>query len=455
MNQPKLTPAQEVEQCLTDLIRMTSAFDVNANGFVYEVKSGKLWTQKMENGVDAPICVYREQLPPATEPHFVFNPFQEHLECFVKTSNMFYSMWRTSLYGRVIQVIKLVIRSIQKSNGVKIDDDSTLSQVGTNHKELIKVGALNAENGKKLSSLIDEKSFDNISQFIESKEQKVNLIYIAYNKRMRSSSLKIDMITDDDYFDVNDAKKMRKQDIFALKAILMGIFGLKKKEDLEEFKETCEDVKTPGKLSTWLTVLFKAYQKLNPFLKIIDDLCDGNDWSIDLSALQHHITNLDKYAATTKWNTTGSGGHGAPVVEVMPRSAQPVQPIGGSRMYRNTPPVVQPTVNVPPVQHFKLVGDDGSQPYQPPAPTPVVQPVIPPVYPSVQSRFKLVGDNGPATGMTPVYGQMGQPSYQQGYQSQWPDYPQNNYGQPLSPPPMYPVGGVRPSYGVRSANPFR
>ena len=440
MSEKERASSTEVENALKDLIKMAVPFDVNSDGFIYNFKNGELQTLEMDGGVKAPICIYKENLPDANTPHFVFNPFQEHLACFEKTNSLFYNIQRTVLYGRFCQVIKLVIRFIQKQNEIDIPEDSALSKVGTHHKELVKVGARNAENGKKLSTLIDDKSFDNIESFLESKDQKVDLIFIGYIKKMSCSALRLNILTDSDYEEVTNLKKMRKQDLMALRAIIMGILNLKKKDDLEEFEVTCKDWKYPSKMYTWLSVLAKVYAQLNPFLKIIDDLYDDTMWSIDLSMLQHHIFNLDRYAATTKWNTTGVSGYGAPVKTIQPITAPPrVEAVGSSHVqsgYIGAPP--PPVVAAGP--RFRPVGT--SEMVQPAQPTPVYSAVPPmPTYPPQNTGYNYGYTAAPPPAM-PVVNPA--PTY-------YPTGGNTGWNPPPAPPP---VKYQQPVYAPTGTNPF-
>ena len=294
----------EITQGLKDLIKLTMIYDVTNNGFINNTHTGK---QAMVNvhGEKKPIFVYHESLPDGND-YVVFNPLNEHASAFEPASSWFYNVMRSSLFARVREAIHLSIIFMQKSNGIVIQDTYQNVPTDPSPKCLTKIAAKNMGKNKPLSHLVDKETLVRIDEYLDTDDANINFIYAVYNKKHRKSKLHVPLIAfnEEEWESGTDKKRMRKNDIIVLKNILHGIFGNLD----EEFEVKAPSIECPGKLYTMLSVYYKTYEKVLPFLEIIDELMideDSPPICPDLSILSGFITNIQRFSKGVLWLVPG------------------------------------------------------------------------------------------------------------------------------------------------------
>lgn len=387
----------EVRKALEDFIRMTALWGINPQGFIYDLTTGDLIKLKTGKDTELPLFVVGDHNTQVDEPHLVLNPFREGLEGFKKANEEFYCIQRKALYGRLIQLIRLVIRYMQKNADPNIDVDE-FCQVDVKNKDLMKIGAKNAENKKKLADLIDEKSWDNIKAFLLTPNQKRDFIFLRNSRNRSSCELVIDFLTDPDYKEKTSLKPLREKDIQALKTIVMGLLCINKPEEISKFSAVSDDIRVPTKLFTFATVLYQIYLRFNPLLQILDSFEEEKIWEVEVDTLKEHIQNLARYAEATKWSIVSSVGDKSipvqTVAAVTPTVAPSMQPtLRPTPTVSNAPTVVPTVVPTPTVRtegppRVVATGDMGYYPSRPveyrPQPS-YTQQYVPP-RPSLQQR---------------------------------------------------------------------
>ena len=365
----------EVRKALEDFIKITALWGINPQGFIYDLTTGNLIKLKTGKDSELPLLVVGDHSSSVEEPHLVLNPFREGLEGFKKANEEFYCIQRKALYGRLIQLIRLVIRFVQKQSDPNLDVDE-FCEVDPKNKDLLKIGARNTENKKKLSESIDDKSWDNIKAFLLSPNQKRDFIFLRNSRNRSSCELVIDFLTDPDYKDKNSLKPLREKDILALKTIVMGLLGISKPEEISKFSAVSDDIRVPTKLFTFATVLYQIYLRFNPILQILDQFEEEKIWEVEVDTLKEHIQNLARYAEATKWSIVSSVGDKAIPVQTVTATpvVQTTPTLSVSPQVVATPmPVPSVTVSAPP--RVIATGETG---YAPPQTYTPYAPVSPP-----------------------------------------------------------------------------
>ena len=383
----EIIPAEagEVRQALVDLVKLTNMWDVNPQDFVFRVDDGSLVQIKTGKDTQLPLCIVSDKSKSKDEPHLILNPFREGLEGFKKANEEFYAAQRRALYARFIYVIRAMIRFVQKQSDPNIDFDD-LCKIDPKQKDYLKVGAKNAENKKKLADLIDDKSFDNIKNFLISSNQKRDFLYLRNSRTQSSCELVIDFITDPDYKKKTSLKTLREKDILALKTIVMGILGITKPEEMSKFSASTDEIRVPTKMYTFFSVVYLVYLRLNPFLKVLDEIEGEQIWEVEVDTLKEHIQNLSRYAEATKWSIVSSVGESTPVKVVGAPVIRESTPVPRVNTGAFTTPQITPPANeklrVIASNDYRSIPSFGSptpqSPYTPP--TSFGSPPSPPVF---------------------------------------------------------------------------
>ena len=294
----------EITQGLKSLLSLTMIYDVTSNGFIQNVDTGQRVMINV-NGEKKPIFVYNESLPDGND-YVVFNPLNEHVASFEPASSWFYNVMRSALFARLREAIHLTIVFMQKNNRVEISDEYQNVPTDPSPKCLTKIAAKNMGKNKPLSHMVDKETLIRINEYLDTDDASINFIYAVYNKKYRKATLNVPLITqtEEDWESGTDKKRMRKNDVTVLKNILHGIFG-----NLgEEWEEKAPSITGPGKLTTLLSVYYLAYEKLMPFLEIIDQLMLDEDIPSlcpDLSVLSGFIGNIERFSKGVLWLVPG------------------------------------------------------------------------------------------------------------------------------------------------------
>ena len=294
---------QEITQGLKSLLDLTMLYGVTNNGFVQNLNKGERVMVNV-NQEKRHIFVYSESLPDGND-YVVFNPLNEHVTSFDTASNWFYSVMRSALFARTCEAINLALVFMQKSNGIEVKDAYQHVSIKPSPKCLTKIGAQSVGKNKHLTNLVDKETLDRIKDFLDTEYANLHTIYPVYNKRHRKGKLCIPLITEseEDWENGVDKKKMRKNDVTVLKHILTGIFG-----NVEDIEAKAPSIEGPGKLTTLLTLYYHAYEKLLPFLEIIDELLIDEELptlSPDMTILSNFIGNIERFSKGVLWLVPG------------------------------------------------------------------------------------------------------------------------------------------------------
>lgn len=458
---------KQTSDSIAFFLKLSQTFDIDEDGFVVYAADPEKRAMIKGTGASDPkraLAIYQQKMPPGSD-YYTVNPYAEGLGLTTPPNSFFYSTLRGDLTGRLVVIVQGVVMFMMNQKNIPVPE-SEYTIMGT-PKVLLDIASTKDAAGKPIFDLVDEKTLNNIKSFLlpstpgkpGQKSALRDLAYVAYTKNMMTASLKIDLITDPNFQDNTDTKKMRKSDFQVLRGILMGALKLNDPSEIEKFTSSAVP-EAPPKMSSWLGVLFQVYRQINPALQAVSEDC-----VVPLGEFDHHLKMLPAYYLNARWQVQTAVGTPAEVTPGIPGSMQSPMPQATSQV----PSVPQPGYG---------------QPAQPAAPGAMVMPgiiradgtVAPPqavnAYGTPYYQPATPGMPAPLPvnqyGQQPGYGQPGVPNYPQGQ----PGYPQplpvgypqgqpgvNYAGYPQQAPPMmgypqamgYPqpmTSGNPPFYGL-------
>lgn len=307
----------DVTESLRFFISLSSNFYVDAAGYVCKINDeGRHYKYKgSAASEEKEIVVYQETMPEGTH-YYTLNPYAEGYGDRTTGQLFFYDSIRAGVVGKVRMLIMLTLLRAISDKGLKI---TTQLEVPPASKSFMDF--LSGKIGKKsILDEVDEKMFTEAEEYLSSRQMKETLISPVPRPRRAESALSIPMLQTENYAD--NVNGVRKKTVLVIQAILANMFDLHTAEDFERYTQK-PDEGAPSKMGSWLKVIYKIYEKINPALEDVDETLR---LSVDLSRFRDLLNLLPVFTNNAKFMIIPVEKQAAPSTSTIPSSHLPGPP---------------------------------------------------------------------------------------------------------------------------------
>lgn len=283
---------KDVNKFLRDLISTTIVFGVDDEDYVIKTGTTNSIREMItdSNGHSTPILLYKEEIKgQEAQEATILNPLAEGLGQ-TPGSLWFFKILMISLRSRIETIGITILKAIIQEKKNKTDDPEA---------NYLPIQLSNIAS--RIVDGVDEKTLDEFSQLFLDKNseflslyyQKVNLRHIVRSGLFESSAAGVVPSWKSKF------PKIRKKSWEVFEQILLGVLGIKHKDELSKFDRKANDLSCV-RLSSLLNVLLTIYQEINPLLGLTGD----DEAVIDLSMLADHINKLPEYSSNARYMVT-------------------------------------------------------------------------------------------------------------------------------------------------------
>lgn len=324
---------------------------VDDEGYVYSSAGGEKKRIKIGQGdQEKPVVIYREDLP--KEDVHVLNPFAEGLGDRTPPQIFFYKILRAALNARLSYAVDGVMQLAMEKNKLlhvtpTKKDKLEVAEARVHLRLLAILGRITGDQHTVLED-VDDKMLEEFRKFFDQHGDRV--VEPVYKPSLQRTDLLIAVLTDAGF--VSTLHNIRKKSIPVLQEVLRGILSIPPGEACDQFSSKRIEG-APGKLSSWLLVLYKLYHQLNEVIDALDD-DDAQEHLINLDTYQFHLDNLPAYTNNAKWMMVAAPP--APAAVPSPSPLVPQQLPGMVPNFAPMPPalpnLLPPGSNPPPGYKF-------------------------------------------------------------------------------------------------------
>lgn len=278
--------AKETTNAVAYFVGLHNVVSVDEDGFI-TAGGDRLVLGKDDEA--HPVAIYQDPMPDASlvGSYYVCNPFA--LSARASTAMRFvYRSQRTTISSLILSLLKLIVIEVLNTKKVKIAHDEytdiTLRQPTT---DLV---AGKTEDGKIIGQEIDEKTFHEVLSLSDIRvvQELVQRIFVPSKV---SVHINIPFLNNPSWFKENFDINLRKKTLSVLKALILGVFGVKSGAELsKKYTGVQEEDGEPANFAGGVRMLYKLHKVMNPYFV---DTVDDN--VVDLEALGAHIGRLKAY----------------------------------------------------------------------------------------------------------------------------------------------------------------
>lgn len=245
---------KNVSEDLAFLMTLTRIFSVDEQGFWFDTLRDERFKYQIDSN-DTPREIVNFQDPFPKGDFLFFNPFAEGLGGQSPADQFFYRTARATLNSNVRLVVMHVIDSVLAH---KADPKAELDHT------IIRMASVPVEKRTIVSDVIDEKLRDEFVKIFDRTNE--NFLSVAYYQPQQTAKLICDVFKDPQWNE-KYGTDIRKKSLLALRALLLGVFGIENEKDFSVF-DTKHDpsVKTAVRLHTTLDTYLKIYSRFNDVL---------------------------------------------------------------------------------------------------------------------------------------------------------------------------------------------
>jgi hypothetical protein len=249
---------RDVTRDLSALVTLTKVLSVDEDNYLVDTAVGQRFKHQLDaNDTPREIAIFQDPMPKGDI--LFFNPFAEGFGRKSPAVQLYYRLIRVALNINIRTValyIAHTIVNVKKAEAAK----ETYSLPGS----LVRMSSVPFSGKTTLYDVADEKligEFDKLFDRIDN-----DLVAVPYLKQQRMAKITVPALTDDQW-DAKYGVDIRKKSLAAFKSVIMGILGISKPEELDNFTVKHDpDVKTAVRLHTTLSVYLKIYSKFNDIL---------------------------------------------------------------------------------------------------------------------------------------------------------------------------------------------
>lgn len=247
---------RDVTDDLRSLLKLTNLFDADEQGYWTMAGSNERFKydpDKNNNGRE--IVLIQDPMPRGE--YLTFNPFSEGLGKTNPATAFYYQSIRVAANEMIMVILFHVARALltHKEAAAKSEEFPIspavlhMASVPTNKRTTIYdiIDATMIDEFKKLTDRIDDTFF-----------------FVPYTPRDMTARLTCAPLTDAEWDAKFAGKDVRKRSVAAFKALIMGIFGITKPEELSQFsvKYSDLDVKSAPRFHATMLVYQKVYSRI-------------------------------------------------------------------------------------------------------------------------------------------------------------------------------------------------
>lgn len=338
--QPKAAKTSAVTDALQYLVELNPTFTVDEEKFVIFQKNGE--RAKTGKSPDKPILLYQEHISTPDAVH-ILNPFAEGLG-MTPASSWFYNILKKPLEVRFAILLRQIADAAleqQEANAT----NTTSKKKKTKGEEVEEAPHLPVEVLNLVSKVVDQVDSKMVKQELDDKftERCSELVIMAYYKSTQTTKFQTDILDDPD--SIASKFNLRKKTVAMLATIVKALFDVKSHDDLvEKYKSTAME-NAPSRMSSYLSTMYKLYQRMNPILV-------GLNLQLaikDMDAFKYHLDNLPAYTLNAKFMASPSTSSASGMPSQAPAQNKPtVGAVPQQQQMNNVPgPENQGMSNVP------------------------------------------------------------------------------------------------------------
>lgn len=315
-----MAKAKHVTKAIEFLIGITGTYALNEDGYVIDTSKDKIVKVKSTSadsqGELRDLISFQEEI--RDQNAVVLNPFSEGTGT-TADQNWFYSTETISLAGKLyltfVEIASWIVLDKQKDNDFELPT-KVVKFIAPYAKDVDKTTL------KELESI--GKDFD-------------RLIKIWYDRHTKEAQLRCALFSERKMSFKDNFPKVRKKTWNVLDNIMAKIFelDLDAQDDaiLDDFRVKSDLISIP-RVEAYLGVVKKVYEKLNPYLEMIDEVNLNTSYAIDMSTFNRHMKNLEDYYDASKFlvqptMTSSTNVAPTPIGQQDASYAPCVSPVGG------------------------------------------------------------------------------------------------------------------------------
>jgi hypothetical protein len=287
----------DVTTDLRYLMTLTNFFDTDEEGFWVIGDDKERYKHKLDsNDPGREVVLVQDPMPRGD--YLVFNPFSEGFGKQNPATKRYYQTLRIATNQTIMVILFHVARSIlaAKEASAKGEDSVVTPAV-------MRMSSVPTGKRQTVYDIIDE---DMITEFKKLCDR-INdeFIHVPYIPQSMTAKLTCAILTAEDWDTKYVTKDIRKRSAAAFKALLMGILGITKPEELSQFSVKYSDVvdgKSAPQLHTTLMVYMKLYQRFNDVVAdaYATDGTPSDRYTVDLGRFNETIERLPYAYAIAK-----------------------------------------------------------------------------------------------------------------------------------------------------------
>lgn len=249
---------KEVTKDLSFLMSLTKILTVDDNGFWYDHDAGKRFVHQHDsNDVSREIAVFQDPMPKGDI--LFFNPFAEGFGKKSPAVNLYYKLIRIALNLDIRTAVLYVIEAVTAVKNAEAEGkEHSLSHIVT------RMSSVPVDRRTSIYDLCDSKLLGEFESLFDRTNDET--IFVPYLPQHTKGTIKVDALTDPTW-DEKYGKDIRKKSLLAFKAVLMGVLGITKVGELDQFTVKYDpDLKSSPKFHTIMSVYQKLYTRFNDIL---------------------------------------------------------------------------------------------------------------------------------------------------------------------------------------------
>ncbi len=284
----------DISEDLKSLLQLTKLFDADDQGYWIDTGRKERYIHKLEDSDSGkPILVFQDPLPDGD--YYLFNPYSEGLGKQSPASALFFRACRTSLNYSIERIVKYIVNQVlHHKQRIETDPEHQLGHV------IIRMSSVPIDKKSTLIDVIDEQMITEFDQIFNIFKE--DFVFIPYMTAQMTAMVKIDILSDPK-FEEKIPKDIRKKSFAAFKAVLMGVLGIKKPEDIHEFSSKYDPkTKSSARMHTTLSVYLNLYSRFNDAIAdaYSDDGIPCESEVMDLGRIQEVIERIPLAYAIAK-----------------------------------------------------------------------------------------------------------------------------------------------------------
>lgn len=264
------------------LLSLTKIFGADGDGFWIDLATKERYVHRLDaDDTGKEIVIFQDPMPKGD--YYFFNPFAEGFGKKSPATQFYFKAIRVAFNLNLSTVMQYVARSIQEAK----EAEKEKSEYSLSHM-VVRMSSVPIDRKTTVYDVVDDKMIDEFEKLFERMEEEC--VYVPYLTAQMTAKVKCDALTDPQW-DEKYGKDIRKKTLLAFKAVLQGVLGINKPEELSTFTVKYDpDLKTSAKFHTTMSVYLKLYSRFN------DVLADA--FAVDGKPSTRDEIDLGEFAAT-------------------------------------------------------------------------------------------------------------------------------------------------------------